>query len=143
MLTWIFLSCIISLQYLYLQWNNEAIIGINNILLMLISITFTPNFFISEHSSYLFDLKDYRSYKFFQLTESTMSCTRCTPRNGGGGRGVEGRGFLVWSCFPIFQLRGCWTCSECICNTITHDHNGLSEEEQGLFLVTLQNMNFN
>lgn len=40
MLTWIFLSCIISLQYLYLHWNNEAIIGIINILLMLISITF-------------------------------------------------------------------------------------------------------
>lgn len=140
MLTWIFLSCIISLQYLYLHWNNEAIIGINNILLIWFQLHSHPTF---SYQNILHIFLIWRiSYKFFQLTESTMSCTRCTPRNGGWGRGVEGRGFLVWPCFPIFQLRGCWTCSECICNTITHDHNGLSEEEQGLFLVTLQNMNF-
>lgn len=54
---------------------------------------------------------------------------------------LGGGGVLIWSCFPIFQMRGVLDI-ECIYHTNTHDHNGLSEEEQGLFLVTLQNMNF-
>lgn len=44
MLTWVFLSCIISLQYLYLHWNNEAIIGINNILLIWFQLHSHPTF---------------------------------------------------------------------------------------------------